>query len=292
MLKKIATALCFSSCLMPSVLAQEAQEVSLVDHLRRYDYDIIHDKILELDLGDASINVKQFELADFSEYYNVDDISGKLSHLLRNYSMNELYTMEFNFDITDDIIGSVVEHWYDDALFKSVTVVEDGRVRPLFHVASLNPGDSSESELKFVFYDREDFTVEFYDENMTLVGFDNYDEQIFKDILDPLSLIAELDSKQPNFGDRTLYVGKFYNTNGDRDNRLFDVNLKLINDHGWKGEICLPPKVFLKQSMYVRIEYNKQGTKLVPSVTNKMFLKPATGITSFVPGWAYTKYKE
>lgn len=290
MIKKLV--LCAGlGCLINQSLAQQ-QVVTSLDTLGEYNYDLVYDELIikRFDLGDAYINFKKFELGDFKEYYNVDDLGGKLSSFLRNYSMNNLYTMKFSFNITNNpILGIVLKHWYNNAVFKSITTIENNHVRPIFHVASFL---DEEEKLSFTFYDRENFTIESYDKNMTLLSFNEYDEDVFKDILDPLSLINELVSKKPRVIDEKVYIGKFYCYNDIGGNKIFEVILDLVNDHGWKGEISLPPGVFLNSRMLVRIEYNLKGGILFPSITNKLFLKPAEGMPSYIPGWAHTQYRE
>ncbi len=250
--------------------------------LGRYDYDLIY---TGMNLADVHLEFKEFSLQDFPE------ANESLQMLLRQHQEHELYTMEFGFDVKDsDIVGQAVGAIYKDAVFRTIGVFENGRIRPVYSMMDANKNETNDTI--HTFYDRQRFSVVMQDEQFNDICSDVYDMRTFQKILDPLCIVLELITRTPRITDSRVDVGLFYNQNAPR--HLFPVVLELVQESAeYKGEIELPSGVFLADmSVKVRNEYVLNGTTLVPNIKYKLFLKPNSGLTSYAPGWARTEIRE
>ncbi len=268
---------------------QRNNNEAVVEHQRsthrNHDYSL---KYLGLKVGAVNVSAKSFERTDFS---NFDE---DLTELLQHYDASQLETMSFSFRVKDvGKVANAVSSFWDQANFKTVLINENGTKRPLLSIADLHDGNSTERWITK--YDRQNFTV---DQTVTRTGEEpehhtsTYEENVFRNILDPLAIIHELMTQQPSVNDNSLFAGYFFSPgNGDTDfENLFKVSLGIVHESEWNGEILLPAGVFLKEnSVRVRVQYDREENALIPSYNNKLYLKPGDGPFSFTPSWAYTK---
>ncbi|MBI5066572.1 hypothetical protein HZA97_10170 [Candidatus Woesearchaeota archaeon] len=270
-------------------LAQQNNNEAVVEHqrstYRNHDYSL---KYLGFKVGDVNVNAKNFEMNDFP---NSEE---ELMQILQHYDASQLETMSFNFQVRDvGKVANAVSSFWDQAAFKTILVNENGTKRPVLSIADLHDGNHTERWITK--YDRQNFTVE---QTVTRTGqetehhISTYEESVFRNILDPLAIIHELMTQQPSVNDNSLFAGYFYSPGNSDTNfeNLFRVSLGIVQDGEWNGEILLPAGVFLKEnSVRVRVQYDKEGTALIPSYNNKLYLKPGDGPFSYTPSWAYTK---
>lgn len=256
--------------------------------LGRYDYDLVY---TGLSLADVHLEFKDFAQQDFPSMCN----NLLLQRLLRQHQGRELYTMEFGFDVKDTaIIENTVGSFYKDAVFRTIGVFEDGRIRPVYSMMDANKNQANDTI--HTFYDRSSSTVIMQNEGFEEICSDTYERETFTKILDPLSIVLELITRQPQISDEELDIGLFYNQNAPT--HLFPVTLRLVQEGNrrqieYHGEIELPAGVFLADSsILVRNEYVVTDTTLVPNIKYRLFLRPNSGLTSYAPGWARTEIRE
>lgn len=260
--------------------------------LGRYEYDLIY---LGINLADVHLEFKKFSINDFLELRNNE----LLQNLLRQHQREEMYTMEFSFNITKGgIVETAVSRFYNDATFKTIGVLEEGKIRPIYSM--MNANENQRNDTTHTFYDRQNYQVTVQDANYNEICLDTFERNVFQKILDPLCIVLELITRQPKISDDEINIGLFYTPKFS--GHLFPVILDLIpevNDTtgriDYQGQIELPLGAFLADnSILVKNEYNlsSNGITLLPDVRNRLFLKPNSGITSCAPGWARTESRD
>ena len=252
-----------------------------------YNYDVAYQGI---NIADACLKFKEFETTDLSGCASSNEL---LQRIIAGYQGSQLYTMEFTFNVADTpFIGAMIKRFYDNAMFKTIGVMENDRVRPLFSM--MDAIEEDRHDITFTLYDRRNNRVVMQNQDCEEICSDTFEPEVFRNILDPLSIVTELITRKPRVGDATIRLGSFYTER--TQGHLFPVELRLVReDRRHYGEILLPSGVFLEQdSVLVRTEYSVEegGRILVPNIRNSLLLKPASGIASYAPGWAETIIRE